>query len=156
MGAKLEAEELRLKSTMFRRTSDSVLAATVDATKKGKKSHAAILRRRARQREAYLAELETKGIYKSGSAAVPDHERWLPKYERSNHARQRRKNRSKSGAAPHKGAAQGGVSEKDAAKLDVVARQAARAAGEPDQAGRSTAHMTVSGGGRKAKSSKRR
>lgn len=143
-GAELEVKELRLKSTMVRRTSDG-LATTVDATKKSKKSHAAVLRRRARKRETYLAELAKKGASPL-VAAVPDPERWIPKYERSN--ARRRKNRG-----PHHKGAQGGVSEKDAAKLDVVARQAARASGETDPASRSTAHLTVSGGGRKAKSS---
>lgn len=145
-GAELETKELHLKSSMVRRSNDAVPAETGDA-KKSKKSHAAVLRQRARKREIYLAEQEKKGTSKPGTA-VPDPERWLPKYERSN--ARRRKNRDQ-----HKGA-QGGASEKDAAKLDIVARQAARASGDAEQSGRSTAHMTVSGGARKGKSSGKR
>ena len=117
---------------------------TTDGKQK-KKSHEAVLRRRARKRAEYVADLEQRGI-----ANKLDPERWLPKYERS--ANRRRRNRGAVGGA-HKGA-QGGVSEKDAAKLDIAARQAARAAGETDTGGPSTAHMTVTaagniGGGRK-------
>lgn len=154
-GAELEARELpRLTVSSQKGTGEAGLSAV-----KPKKSREAILRRRARQRDAYLTEQEKKGIYKPGS--LPDPERWVPKYERAN-ARRRRKNRGGGGAGGHSSLAhQGGVSEKDAAKLDVVARQAARAAiGDVvDPSNRSTAHMTVSGGAsntRKGKSSKRK
>jgi signal recognition particle subunit SRP72 len=142
-GAELEAREL----PRFKSTRRNEMVATNDnntAGKKSKKSHAAVLRQRARKREKYLAEQEKKGLLKPD--AKPDPERWLPKYERSN--ARRRKSRGQP-----KGGAQGGISEKDAAKLDVVARQAARASGIADSSGPSTAHMTVSGGtgGRKGK-----
>ena len=116
-----------------------------NAVDKGKKSHEAVLRQRARKREVYLTKLEEKGLYRRDRPSKPDPERWLPKYERS-YAR-RRRNRGAT-SQQHKGA-QGGVSEKDAAKLDVAARQASRASGEsgPLTSGRSTAHMTVSTSG---------
>jgi tetratricopeptide (TPR) repeat protein len=143
-GAELEARELpRLKTSKARKT-DAL--AIDDGPKKTKKSHEAVLRMRERKREEYLAGLQKKGLYRVDRPSKPDPERWLPKFERS-YAR-RRRNRG----GPHKGA-QGGVSEKDAAKLDVMARQVARASGEPDSLVPSTAHMTVTaagGGGRKA------
>ena len=104
------------------------------------------MRRRARRREEYISKLEEKGLYRVDRPTKPDPERWLPKYERSYSRRRRHR------GGPHKGA-QGGISQKDAAKLDV----AARATGGSDQtSGRSTAHMAVSGGGRKGKGGRRR
>lgn len=106
------------------------------------KNHDAVLRRRARKREEYVAALKAKG-----NPNPPNPERWLPKHERST-------NRRRNNKTLHRGA-QGGVSEKDAAKLDIVARQAARAERDVESS-RSTAHMTVSNGDRKGKASKRR
>lgn len=115
--------------------------------KKKKKSHDAILRRRARKREAYLHELQTKGLYNPDNPSKPDPERWLPKYERSYN---KRRNKNK-GSTQH----QGGISFKDAEKLDVVARQQARANGEDTaSSSRSTAHMNVVGGGMPGRKSK--
>lgn len=131
-GPELEQRELpRLKRSM-RKTSTLVVMPT-NGENSSKKSAEAVLRRRARQREEYLEKLQAKGL---PTTSKPDPERWLPKYERS-YARRRRHR-----GGPHKGA-QGGVSEKDAAKLDVAARQAARASGEAEASGPSTAHMTV-------------
>eukprot|EP00977_Amphora_coffeiformis_P005819 scaffold1223_cov151-Amphora_coffeaeformis.AAC.12 len=120
-----------------------------NSSTKKKKSHESVLRRRSRKREAYLAELDRRGLRHTEH---PDPERWLPKYERSYNRRRRNKN-----AGSHKGA-QGGVSDKDAAKLDVAARQDARAAGDTASS-TSTAHIAaVSSGGpsRKAKGSRKR
>lgn len=167
-GAELEAKELRLKSTLVRRggtepVGDGGRGDNNNKKKTKGKSRAAVLRRRARLRDAYLAEQEIKAAAAGhptkpgvGGAGGPDPERWWPKFERSN-ARRRRKNHRgppPSQSQHHKGA-QGGVSETDAAKLDIVARQAAAA--EPpsssaaSSAGRSTAHMAVSGGASRGK-----
>jgi len=156
-GAELEAQELprnllKSQTTTTRRIIADSLAAS-SSEKETTKKHTAILRRRARTREAYLAKKEAAGALRQ-PAGKPDPERWIPKYERSTARRRRHHHHHGRGGGqqPHKGA-QGGVSETEAAKLDVVARQAARAAGEVDS--RSTAHMTVSGGAR-FKSGKRR
>ena len=151
-GAELELKELpRLKSQKSRTAASGSSAGLAEATSASgtkhtnKKSHEAVLRRRARKREEYLAELEEK---KSPlRTQMPDPERWLPKYERSyNRRRRNRQNQQQ-----HKGA-QGGVSEKDAAKLDVAARQqAARNNNNNDvnnnnlsaDGERSTAHMSA-------------
>lgn len=152
MGADLESREVpRLKSSMSR-NNDMIIDQSSTDQKRKKKSHDAILRRRARKREEHLANLHKRGVYNPDHPTKPDPERWLPKYERSYNRRRRNK------GGVHKGA-QGGVSDKDAAKLDVVARQQARASGEADAAGRSTAHMAVVGGGmigRKSKGGKKR
>lgn len=147
-GAELETRPVpRLRTTT--RTVDlgatSAAASDANATSsKNKKSHEAVLRRRARKREEYVAQLERRGLRRT----QPDPERWLPKYERSYNRRRRQK-------GPHKGA-QGGVSDKDAAQLDVAARQAARAAGEPASS-TSTAHIAaVSSGGPSRKGGRRR
>ena len=119
-GEELEARELpRFKS-------NKVVIRLSEEDGKKKRSHEAVLRRRARKREEYLK----KGDF---SGKKPDPERWLPKHERSYYARRRRNRKG----------AQGGVSEVDAAKLDVAAR-AAR--GADSGSGPSTAHMEVAGG----------
>ena len=135
LGAQLEERKLP-------RLGRSMAVAMVTPAKKttdGKKrrSHEAVLRHRARKREAYLKKLEEKG---TNITRAPDPERWTPKYERSYNARRRRKQHYQQ----HRGA-QGGVSEKDAAKLDVVARKEARERGEFDP--QSTAHIAVSSSG---------
>jgi len=138
-GAELEVRELpRLKSS--HKTRKDALAVASNSTSKSKKSRESILRQRARKREAYLAELEQQG---RSTTTTPDPERWLPKYERSYN--RRRRNRQQ-----HKGA-QGGVAERDAAKLDVAARKAARESGNAIEDRQSTAHMAAvsSGGPRK-------
>jgi tetratricopeptide (TPR) repeat protein len=163
-GAALEARELRLTSaTIFRKPGDTTTNQLLSQTAT-KKSHEAVLRRRARQRQVYLAQLEQKGQTLS---TTPDPERWIPKYERSNARRRRTRHPPRAGGASggagthHQG---GGVSEKEAAKLDIVARQAARAdttaqsLADPNSSSsssRSTAHLTA-GATRKAKGSKRR
>jgi hypothetical protein len=146
-GAELEKRELpRLKISKSRKTDTPAID---EGPTKTKKSHEAVLRRREKTRDAYLAGLQQKGLYRVDRPTKPDPERWLPKFERS-YAR-RRRNRG----GPHKGA-QGGVSEKDAAKLDVMARQAARASGEAESSANSTAHMTVNSAGAGRKGGRRR
>lgn len=105
-----------------------------------KKSRKAVLRQRSQKRDKYLKDLEAKGLYRFDRPTKPDPERWVPKYERMHSRRRYRK-----GGGDHKGA-QGGVSEKDAAKLDVAARAAARKNGDYSLDGPSTAHMTVASG----------
>jgi len=100
-----------------------------------KKRKDANLRRRSKQRQEYLKNLEEKGLYNSSRPTQPDPERWIPKHER--HRRRRR------GGQQSK-SSQGGVSANDAAKLDVMAR--ATGAVDPTATGRSTAHLSVAGG----------
>lgn len=121
---------------------------------KNKNGHEANLRRRANKRKEYLKELEKKGQYNPNHPAQPDPERWIPKHERSSSRRKGRKGGG-GGGDVHRGA-QGGASEKDAAKLDVAARQAALAKGEVDANGPSTAHMTVSSSGMTRRAGRRR
>lgn len=136
-GTALEAQELpRQLLSSSRRIDPS--AGSDESNTTGKKCEA-VPRRRARQREQYVAQRQAAGKLKQPAGQL-DPERWIPKYERA--GRQRRRPRDQQ---YHKGA-QGGVSEQEADKLDVVARQAARASEEVDTS-RSTAHMTVSGGG---------
>jgi signal recognition particle subunit SRP72 len=133
-GADLEVKELpRLKTVR----KSEILSQQQEV--KSKKSHGAVLRRRARKREEYLTALQERGLYSAERPTQPDPERWIPKYERASAGRRRRRR------PPHKGA-QGGLSDKDAAKLDVAARQQAAKAGVVDS--KSTAHMKVAGGGK--------
>lgn len=124
-GEELEALELpRFKS---KTTIQHAIGVSEEATKK-KRSQESVMKRRARKREEYVKE---KGL--QGKQADP--ERWLPKHERSYYARRRRHHNKKG--------AQGGISERDAAKLDVAAR---KEGGGAFDSGPSTAHMTVVGG----------
>jgi hypothetical protein len=93
-----------------------------------KKNQAAVLRRRTKQRQAYLQD---KGLTAKDK---PDPERWIPKIER-----QRRRRR---GGNNNKSSQGSGYSAKDAALLDV----AARATGQVETKANSTAHMRVVGG----------
>ncbi|KAL7571041.1 hypothetical protein ACA910_003758 [Epithemia clementina (nom. ined.)] len=155
-GAELELKELpRLtKSNKADSTTASGTAAT--ARNKPQRSHDAVLRRRARKREEYLAHLEE--INSPLRSQQPDPERWLPKFERSYNRRRRNRQQQQQ----HKGA-QGGVSERDAAKLDVAARQQARNNSSNNNneglgdGERSTAHLAaVSSNGPVRKSGRKR
>jgi SRP72 RNA-binding domain len=119
------------------------------------KSHDAVLRQRAKRREVYLQSLPSHK-----ATNVPDPERWLPKYERSNYSKYRRRrikgNNNDAGVEQYHKGAQGTVSIQEMAKLDVVAHQNMRAAmndestnGKAHLGARSTAHMNVSGKGKK-------
>ncbi|KAL3805880.1 hypothetical protein HJC23_007841 [Cyclotella cryptica] len=123
-----------------------------------KKNREAILRKRAKLRDAYLKELESKGLYDPNKVpqTKPDPERWIPKSQRSYNRRGRR-GRYNANIGAQGGGAGAGM-EKDAAKLDVAARVAAAKAGATDGAGKlSTASMQVSGGPvKKGKPGKRR
>ena len=116
-GEELEARELpvvkQLHSTKSRTTAVELPAVS---QKTNKKSRAAVLRYRAKKRADYLASLERRG---RRIQQQPDPERWLPKHSRG---------------------AQGGLSTKEAAKWDVVARQNAGPSALP-----STAHLSVKG-----------
>jgi hypothetical protein len=117
-----------------------------------KKNRDAVLRKRAKQREAYLSKLEADGRYDPKQSPQPDPERWIPKSQRSYNRRGRRGRNKGVGA---QGGGAGAGMEKDAAKLDI----AARAAGNNTfSSGPSTANVKVnsSGGVRKGKGGRRR
>jgi len=117
-----------------------------------KKNSDAVLRKRAKQREAYLSKLEADGRYDPKQSPQPDPERWIPKSQRSYNRRGRRGRNKGVGA---QGGGAGAGMEKDAAKLDI----AARAAGNNTfSSGPSTANVKVnsSGGVRKGKGGRRR
>ena len=113
-----------------------------------KKNREAILRKRSKQRDAYLNKLESKGIYDPNKIpqTKPDPERWIPKSQRSYNRRGRRgKYNSNIGA---QGGGAGAGMEKDAQKLDVAARVAAAKSGAVNGSGKlTTANMQVSGSG---------
>lgn len=91
------------------------------------KSRESILRKRAKQREAYLSRLEAEGKYNPNNIATkPDPERWIPKNQRSYNRRGRGKYKSNVGA---QGGGLGVGMDKDSAKLDVAARVAAAKSG---------------------------
>eukprot|EP00956_Cyclotella_meneghiniana_P007206 scaffold9864_cov71-Cyclotella_meneghiniana.AAC.6 len=112
-----------------------------------KKNREAILRKRSKQRDAYLNKLESKGIYDPNKIpqTKPDPERWIPKSQRSYNRRGRRgKYNSNIGA---QGGGAGAGMEKDAQKLDVAARVAAAKSGAVNGSGKlTTANMQVSSG----------
>lgn len=117
-----------------------------------KKNRDAVLRKRAKQREAYLSKLEADGRYDPKQSPQPDPERWIPKSQRSYNRRGRRGRNKGVGA---QGGGAGAGMEKDAAMLDI----AARAAGNNTfTSGPSTANVKVnsSGGVRKGKGGRRR
>jgi len=106
-----------------------------------KPSREKTIRRRARKREAYLKELEKKGLYNPDRPAKPDPERWIPKHERSRSRRGRNNNANCRSA-------QGGGSNLDAQRLGLDA--AARRAGKVStSSGPSTAGIKVSSSTRK-------
>jgi hypothetical protein len=132
-GEALEQQELPRAKNL----KSGLLAVPDDDDDTQRKSHEQVLRRRARQRETYLQEQEKKGLYNSSKPTKPNAERWIPKHARSS-------NRRRGGGGYHKGA-QGGGSEKEALKLDAMARKGGLVDNGP-----STANMKVSSGGRKA------
>jgi SRP72 RNA-binding domain len=145
-GAELEQRELpRLK--MHRATipggggAASGGPSSAFSSKSPQKDRDAVLRRRANKRDQYLLGLEDKGLYNKDRPTNPDPERWLPKVERSHY----RRTKKGGGSAGNKGS-QGGVSEKAAAKLDVVARQQQLQQGR-DTATPSTAHLVATSQG---------
>ncbi|GKY93877.1 hypothetical protein MPSEU_000354600 [Mayamaea pseudoterrestris] len=159
-GAELERQELpRLTSSKMRTlatsTNDDLNQQSTTPEKDTKKSHDAILRRRSRQRQAHLDKLAAQGLHRVDRPVPPDPERWLPKYERSHNRKRRAKQQQQNHV--HRGAQGSGVSEKESQKLDVVARQQARANGDASgSGGKSTAHLSVSGTGVVSKKSSRK
>ena len=137
---------------------------TSSHSERKKKNRESILRKRTKQREAYLSRLESKGLYDPNKIPqpMPDPERWIPKSQRSYNRRGGRgRGRFKSNIGAQGGGAGAGM-EKDAAKLDVAARVAAKLSGngdEGDGSGKqpSTANIKVSSSGitRKGKSGKK-
>lgn len=159
-GEKLEAMEIP-RFAKKAGDSSSKVRKTIAATGGGKgrarvgerkkKNRDAILRKRAKQREAYLSRLEAEGRYDPKQNPKPDPERWIPKSQRSYNRRGRRSRNKGTGA---QGGGAGAGMEKDAAKLDVVARLAAN---DGQSSGPSTANMKVSSSGaRKGKGGRRR
>lgn len=127
-----------------------------------KKNREAILRKRTKQREAYLVRLESEGRYTPNKTPLtkPDPERWIPKSQRSYNRRGRGRGRG-GGNVGAQGGGSGAGMEKEAAKLDVAARVAAAKAGGGTGSGDSkpsTANIKVSssGQGRKGKGGRRR
>mmetsp|Transcript_3725 Transcript_3725/g.8288 ORF Transcript_3725/g.8288 Transcript_3725/m.8288 type:complete len:792 (+) Transcript_3725:619-2994(+) len=124
-----------------------------------KKNREAILRKRAKQREAHLSHLESTGHHDPNKTPLPkpDPERWIPKNQRSYNRRGRGRGRYKSNSGAQGGGAGAGM-EKDAAKLDVAARVAAAKSTGDGFGTPSTANIKVSSSGavRKGKGGKRR
>jgi signal recognition particle subunit SRP72 len=104
-------------------------------------------RRRARQREAYLAQLQAAGKYEPSRAVKPDPERWIAKKDRS-YGKRGRKNRGK--FVGGQGSADG--SQKDMLKLDAHARALQKK--EQDEA--AAAALTASKSGSTRQKQKRR
>lgn len=129
-----------------------------------KKNRDSILRKRAKHREAYLSRLESEGRYDPNKSPqpVPDPERWIPKSQRSYNRRGGRgRGRFKSNIGAQGGGAGPGM-EKEAAKLDVAARVAAKSStsgdgGDGSGKQPSTANIKVSSSGinRKGKGGKK-
>mgnify|MGYP005849400589 CR=1 FL=1 len=115
-------------------------APNANGEKRRKKSRNAVMRRRAKQRQKYLEQLQEKGVYSLSKPVPPDPERWIPKAER-----QRRGRRRGPSNAYNKSSQGSGYSTKDADQLDV----AARVSGQVEVKAHSTAHMSVVGGDRK-------
>ena len=122
-------------------TTSRLVQSTAESKKRDQQS---VLRRRCKQRHVYLSALQQKGVFSYSRPVQPDPERWTSKHERQ---RRRRWGGKQSKAS------QGGISSKDADKLDVMARANGTVSTAPSS--RSTAHMSVAGGGRKG-SGKRR
>ncbi|KAL7553853.1 hypothetical protein ACHAWF_017254 [Thalassiosira exigua] len=124
-----------------------------------KKNRDAILRKRAKQREAYLSRLASEGRCDPAKAPKPDPERWIPKSQRSYNRRGRGRGggRYRSDVGAQGGGAGAGM-ERDAARLDVAARGAGAGDGGTGSGKPSTAHVKVSssGAGRKGKGGRRR
>lgn len=114
---------------------------TDDTQKKNKKNQEAILRRRTKKRDLHLEKLRTKGLTNPDRPPKPDPERWIPKNQRS-HARRGRKSRQKFVGA--QGGGTGAGAERDALRLDAVARAAAKKEGRDVSSRPSTAHLMVS------------
>ena len=129
--------------------------------RKKKKNRESILRKRAKQREAYLSRLASEGLYDPNKTPLssPDPERWIPKSQRSYNRRGGRgRGRFKSNIGAQGGGAGPGM-EKDAAELDVAARIAAKSSSSGDGGDKqpSTANIKVSSSGivRKGKGGKK-
>jgi signal recognition particle subunit SRP72 len=108
--------------------------------RKQKGNKESTLRRRAKKREAYLEKLQRDGKYNPDRPLRPDPERWIPKSQRSYNKRGR-KGRSKFVGA--QGGGTGFGAEKEAARLDVAARVAARKEGKESFSQFSTAHLSA-------------
>jgi hypothetical protein len=91
--------------------------------KRAAKNPESIARKRAKRREAHLANLRARPDYNATIGLLnPDPERWIPKKQRS-HGKRGRRGRNRFVGA--QGAGMG--TEKDAAKLDAAARAAKKA-----------------------------
>mmetsp|Transcript_26754 Transcript_26754/g.57653 ORF Transcript_26754/g.57653 Transcript_26754/m.57653 type:complete len:567 (+) Transcript_26754:706-2406(+) len=131
------------RSSINKKLAAANTAAKDDDDEADKPSREKILRRRARKREAYLKELESKGKYNPDRPTKPDPERWTPKHERSRSGKNRGgRNHNNKGL----NSAQGGGSRLDAQRLDAAARRAGKV---PASSVPSSANLKVSSGGRK-------
>ncbi|OWZ06160.1 Signal recognition particle [Phytophthora megakarya] len=116
--------------------------------KRAAKSPASIARKRAKRREAHLANLRSRSDYNASIGLVnPDPERWIPRKQRS-HGKRGRRGRNRFVGAQGSGMG----TEKDALKLDAAARAARKA-----ESDKPAAVVVSSGSGiRKSKKKKRR
>ena len=115
--------------------------------KKKKKNQEAILRKRTKKREQYLNNLQKQGKYNPDRPKKPDPERWIPKSQRSYNKRGRKSRQKFVGA---QGGGTGVGADKEASRLDVAARVAAKAemdGKDPLNHQPSTAHLRVASNG---------
>ncbi|KAG6602870.1 Signal recognition particle [Phytophthora cinnamomi] len=116
--------------------------------KRAAKSPESIARKRAKRREAHLANLRASPDYNASIGLVnPDPERWIPRKQRS-HGKRGRRGRNRFVGA--QGAGMG--TEKDALKLDAAARAARKAESDKPAA----VVVSSDSGIRKSKKKKRR
>ncbi|CAK4946720.1 unnamed protein product [Aphanomyces euteiches] len=106
-----------------------VAALTPKEKKKRAENRERVLRKRAKRKALFIASLKAKPDYNPLIGLVnPDPERWIPRKQRS---RRGRKNRNKFVGAQGAGMA----TQKDALKLDVAARAAAKKAAPATEKG---------------------
>lgn len=146
--------ELEQQAQRSSRLVSKLAAAATDKKqerKRAAKSPEAIARKRAKRKEAYLANLRARPDYNPTIGLInPDPERWIPRKQRS-HGKRGRRGRNRFVGA--QGAGMG--TEKDALKLDAAARAARKAeAGEEKKAVVVSSSQTAPT--RKSKKKKRR
>ncbi|KAG7367918.1 hypothetical protein IV203_030661 [Nitzschia inconspicua] len=102
-----------------------------------------MLRYRAKKRDAYLQQLQSKDQYNPDRPTMPNPERWIPKHERSSN-RRNNNNRGRNAVQNNK-SSQGGGSQWDAERLDAAARRAGKV--PMNNTGPSSANIKIGGGG---------
>ncbi|KAG7347298.1 hypothetical protein IV203_016003 [Nitzschia inconspicua] len=104
-----------------------------------------MLRYRAKKREAYLQQLQSKDQYNPDRPTSPNPERWIPKHERSSNRRNNNNNKKGRNAVQNNKSSQGGGSQWDAERLDAAARRAGKV--PMNNTGPSSANIKIGGGG---------